>query len=225
MFFGNREDAGRRLAEALAECLRGAEAVILGIPRGGLLVAYEVARELSFPLGLLLVRKLGVPGRPELAMGAIGEEGARVLNEDVIRGLRLSRPAVAEVEARERALLLQRTSLLRGGTPRPSLTGRSVVVVDDGVATGATARAACQVARQLGATRVTLAIPVGPPDLEQRLGWDADCVVCLTSLGQGCAVGAVYGDFGEVSDQQVVDALGRSAASNEAPRSLNTGQE
>ena len=154
--FSNRTEAGRCLAERLVH-LRGRDVVVVGLPRGGVLVAAEVAQALAAPLDVIVVRKLGVPFQPELGMGAIGEEGVRVLNEEVLQLAKVTDGELAEVERYERAELDRRVARLRVGHERVPLAGREVVVVDDGVATGSTARAACEVARAEGAARVVLA--------------------------------------------------------------------
>src|SRR5450631_1275985 len=152
MRFRDRCDAGRRLAARLSELPRDG-LVVLGLPRGGVPVGYEVARALGVPLDVILVRKLGVPFQPELAMGAIGEDGVRIVNDDVAQRLGVSASAFAAVEAREREELASRVRRFRGGRRRVSLVGRTALIVDDGIATGSTARAACQVARAHGAAR------------------------------------------------------------------------
>jgi putative phosphoribosyl transferase len=160
--FLDRLDAGQRLGERLSS-LRGPDIVVLGLPRGGVPVAFEVARVLGAPLDVLVVRKLGVPFQPELAMGAIGEDGALVLNHGVMQQIQISRSKFVAIEQRERAELESQATRYRNGYPRISLVGRTAVVVDDGIATGSTARAACRVARAQHAARVVLAVPVAPP--------------------------------------------------------------
>lgn len=211
--FEDRADAGRRLAERLAESgLRGRDAVVLGLPRGGVPVAFEVARELGAPLDVIVVRKLGVPFQPELAMGAIGEGGVLIVNDEIVRLTGLGEADVADARRREQAELDVRVERFRRGRPRAELTGRTAVVVDDGVATGATARAACQVARALGARRVVLAVPVGSPDTLADLRRVADDVVCLLEPELFHAVGQWYREFGQTSDGEVVELLERAAA-------------
>lgn len=206
MRFRDRVDAGRRLAERLSY-LRGEDVVVLGLPRGGVPVAFEVARALDAPLDVIVVRKLGVPFQPELAMGAIGEGGARIVNREVVSAARVSEAEFAVVEERERVELGQRARRFRGKRPRISLEGRTVVVVDDGIATGSTARAACQVARAQGATRVILAVPVAPPASVERLSGDADEVICLDTPEPFFGVGHFYSDFSQIKDTEVVDLL------------------
>ncbi|HWM95855.1 MAG TPA: hotdog fold thioesterase, partial [Streptosporangiaceae bacterium] len=216
MRFRNRADAGRRLASRL-EGLRGKDAVILGLPRGGVPVAAEVARALAVPLDIILVRKLGVPNQPELGMGAIGESGARVINPDVVRYAQVSEAQMAEVERRERAELQRRALRFRGGAPHEPLVGRIAVIVDDGIATGSTARAACQVARAQGAATVLLAVPVAPLGADVAMRGDADEVICLEMPERFLAIGEWYEDFAQTSDEEVV-ALLRAARAMQAER-------
>jgi predicted phosphoribosyltransferase len=208
--FHDRHDAGRRLADALAP-LRGERPVVLGLPRGGVPVAAEVARALDAPLDVILVRKLGVPRQPELAMGAIGEDGVRVLNDDVVRGVAASSQVIDEVEARERAELADRAERYRAGRARVDLTGRTVIIVDDGIATGSTARAAIAVARAHGASKVVVAAPVGPPRVGHELAGEADEILCLESPARFVAVGQFYEDFSQTTDAEVVAELDRLA--------------
>jgi putative phosphoribosyl transferase len=211
MRFADRSAAGKRLAARLAH-LSSEDVVVLGLPRGGVAVAAEVARGLHAPLDVILVRKLGVPIQPELGLGAIGEGGARVINPDVVRFARLTEQDIAEVEERERAVLRQRALRLRGDRPHVTLTGRTAIVVDDGIATGSTARAACQVARAHGARRVVLAVPVAPPSSASLLSQDADEVVCLETPGHFMAIGEWYEDFSQTSEEEVAALLRDAAA-------------
>lgn len=208
--FADRVEAGRRLAQRL-EPLRGRDAVVLGLPRGGVPVAFEVATALDLPLDVIVVRKLGVPFQPELAMGAIGEGGFRVVDADLISRARISSHDVDAVERRERSVLDARVARFRRGRERVDLTGRIAVVVDDGVATGSTARVACEVARHLGAAQVVLAVPVAPIEtVEGMAGFDE--VVCVSTPRPFVAVGQHYRDFAPTSDDEVVallDAAGR----------------
>ncbi len=173
MPFLDRADAGRRLA-MLLEHLRGPDVVVVGLPRGGVPVAFEVARSLGAPLDVTVVRKLGVPFQPELGVGAIGEGGALVIDKRVQAAAGVSVEELAAVKASERAELDRRVRRFRGMRPPVSLAGRTVVVDDDGIATGSTARAACQVARARGATRVVLAVPVAPRESVATLSRDAN---------------------------------------------------
>ncbi|MFD7019903.1 phosphoribosyltransferase family protein [Streptomyces sp. NPDC059928] len=206
MFFMDRRDAGRQLAGRLKQ-LRGSDVVVLGLPRGGVPVAGEVARVLGAPLDVCLVRKLGVPFQPEVAMGAIGEGDVRVFNEEVARAAGVASDELAVVEAREKEVLDGRARRYRGGREPVRLDGRTALVVDDGVATGATARAACRIARARGAARVVLAVPVAPRDFASRLGSDADEFVCLHAPYDFYAVGQYYAEFSQVDDAEVVACL------------------
>jgi len=216
MRFHDRSDAGRQLASRLLP-LRGEDVVVLGLPRGGVAVAAEVARALSAPLDVILVRKLGVPVQPELGMGAIGEGDARVINADVVRYAGVSEAEITAVERRERFELERRIKRFRGDTPREPLAGRIAVLVDDGIATGSTARAACQVARAQGAARVVLAVPVAPPSSEAALAGDADELVCLETPHRFLAIGEWYEDFSQTRDEEVVSLL-RAARARYAER-------
>ncbi|MFJ9930730.1 phosphoribosyltransferase family protein [Streptomyces misionensis] len=208
MRFANRLEAGRRLGRRLVY-LRGQDVVVLGLPRGGVPVAAAVAEALDAPLDVCLVRKLGVPYQPELAMGAIGEDGVRVLNPDVLRVTGVSDEELARVEERERRVLAERAGRYRGEGTLASVAGRTAVVVDDGVATGSTARVACRVARARGAARIVLAVPVAPRDFARRLGGDADELVCLETPWDFAAVGQFYDDFAQTEDDEVTACLRR----------------
>ena len=185
--------------------------MVLALPRGGVPVGFEVARALGAPLDVLVVRKLGVPSQPELAMGAIGEGGARVLNERILAAAGVSPEALAAVEQAERHELERRAGRFRAGRPRLDLGGRTAVVVDDGIATGASARAACQVARAQGAGRVVMAAPVASPQVMGRLAGAADEVVCLETPATFFAIGELYLDFSQTADEEVVELLSRAA--------------
>jgi putative phosphoribosyl transferase len=187
------------------------EVVVLGLPRGGVPVAAEVAKALRAPLDVCLVRKLGVPFRPELGMGAIGEDGVRVINDEVVRGARITEEELAQAEDRERQTLKDRARRYRGDREPLTLEGRTVVVVDDGVATGATARAACRIARARGAAQIVLAVPVAPVDLRERLGGDADEQICLDTPLTFASVGEFYADFSQTDDREVVHCLEHAA--------------
>jgi putative phosphoribosyl transferase len=181
--------------------------VVLGLPRGGVPVAFEVARALQVPLDVIVVRKLGVPFQPELAMGAVGEGGLLVVNERVVCGAHISEAELTETARRARAEVEQRARRFRGDRPAMSLAGRIAVVVDDGIATGSTARAACRIARAQGAARVVLAAPVCAPDSAAGLRSDADELVCLEYPRWFVAVGQFYEDFRQTSDAQVTELL------------------
>jgi len=209
MRFVDRVDAGQRLAVRLGY-LRGQDLVVLGLPRGGVPVALEVAEALDAPLDVILVRKLGVPFQPELAMGAIGEGGVRVLNAEVLRLADVSAAELAAVERRERAELERRALRFRGGQPPVPLGGRTVIIVDDGIATGSTAKAACEVARAQGAARIVLATAVAPPDWTARLAGAADEFVCVATPDPFFGVGQFYRDFSQTTDDEVIRCLDRA---------------
>lgn len=203
--FRDRADAGRQLAARL-EALRGEDAVVLGLPRGGVPVAAEVAAALGAPLDVIVVRKLGLPFQPEVAFGAIGEDGERLLDRELIDWVGITPAQIDVVERRERATLDSRVALFRAGFERQELTGRTAIIVDDGIATGASASAACGVARRLGASRIIVAAPVGGPDAAHRIH-GADEVICLMQPPDFQAVGAHYQDFGQTSEAEVVALL------------------
>lgn len=209
MDFRDRSDAGHRLA-GLLERPPGERLVVLGLPRGGVPVAAEVARQLDAPLDVLVVRKLGVPSQPELAMGAIGECGVRILDGDVIRSLHVSDQALADVESAEHAELGRRVQRYRGGRDPEPLLGCTAIVVDDGMATGSTALAACQAARLMGAARVVLAVPVASTEAVSSLRRHADEVVVAVTSQRFRSVGAFYDDFTQTSDDEVMRCLERS---------------
>ncbi|MET9954862.1 phosphoribosyltransferase family protein [Streptomyces sp. NPDC006339] len=206
MYFTDRTDAGRQLAERLTD-LRGRDVTVLGLPRGGVPVAAEVADALGAALDICLVRKLGVPFQPELAMGAIGEGGVRVLNDEVIARTGVSDRDLAEAERRERAVLEERARRYRGAREPADVTGRTVVVVDDGFATGATALAACQVVRARGAARIVLAVPVAPRGWTTRVAGAADETYCVREPVTFYAIGQFYQDFSQTPDEEVVARL------------------
>ena len=226
MPFLDRADAGRRLAGLLAGdpmIERGTGTVVLGLPRGGIPVAYEIARALGAPLDVIGVRKVGLPAQPELAMGAIGEDGIRVVNDEVIVAEQVSDREFGGVEERERAELARRADRYRAGHPRVPLTGKTAIVVDDGIATGSTARAACQVARAHGAARVVLAVPVAPQASIDALAGVADQVVCAEVPEPFLAIGQWYQDFAQTADEEVVGLLRRSRESG--PDGMTPGGE
>ena len=207
--FVDRADAGWRLAERL-EAYRGLDVVVLGLPRGGVPVAYQVACALDVPLDVVVVRKLGVPFQPEVAMGAIGEDGICVLDRDIIGRARVTEDELAGVRRREEQVLEGRLTRYRRGRDRVDLRGRTAIVVDDGVATGSTARVACRIARALGASRVVLAVPVGPTDTLRHVP-EADTVVAVEEPEDFRAVGYHYEDFSPTSDDEVVVLLDRAS--------------
>jgi putative phosphoribosyl transferase len=209
MLFKDRVDAGQRLAARLQH-LAGRDVVVLGLPRGGVPVAAQVARALGAPLDIIVVRKLGAPFQPEFAMGALGEDGIRVMNPETLGYVVATPGELSATEQRERQEIARRALRYRGGRDRRALDGRVAVIVDDGIATGSTARAACQVARALGAERVVLAVPVAPQGWESRIGDDADEKVSVATPLSFFAIGQFYDDFSQTTDAEVAAYLNRS---------------
>jgi putative phosphoribosyl transferase len=210
VIFADRLEAGEMLGEALRERLEGANAVVLAIPRGGVIVGEAAARDLGAPLDVVVPRKVGAPGNPELAIGAVAP-GIRVLDPRMVGGLGVSDAYLDREIAAQEAEIERRQRAYRQGRPPQPVRGRVAIVVDDGVATGSTAVAALRWARAQGAERVVLAVPVAPPQSLDRLRAEADEVVVLETPSPFYAVGEWYRDFDQTSDRQVVDALARSA--------------
>jgi putative phosphoribosyl transferase len=209
--FPDRAAAGRLLAEKLMQYAERDDVIVLGLPRGGVPVAYEVARELRVPLDVFVVRKLGVPGFEELAVGAIASGGVRVLNEDVARALPNADEIIETVTQREMIEVQRREEKYRDGRPAPTIENRTVILIDDGLATGATMRAAVKALRQRGAAKIVVAVPVGPPDTCKEFEDEADEVVCASAPEFFQAVGQYYEDFSQTSDDEVRELLGRAA--------------
>ncbi|MFW6093746.1 MAG: phosphoribosyltransferase [Pseudomonadota bacterium] len=199
----DRAAAGHALAETLASNPANTGALVLALPRGGVPVAYEIAKRLNAELDLMLVRKLGTPGQPELAAGAIASGGIRVLNDDVVGALHLSHEALEQVAAREQRELERREQLYRGDRPRPAVAGRTVILVDDGIATGSTMRAAIAALRRQQPSRLVVAVPVAPEDTLRILATEADEVVCLATPVPFRAIGQWYRHFEQVDDDTV----------------------
>src|SRR5437867_12584913 len=208
--FANRTEAGRLLAEKLVNYAGRADVVVLGLPRGGVPVAFEVAQRLGAPLDVFIVRKLGVPGFEELAAGAIASGGVRVLNEDVMRAIPHADQAIEAVTAQQTAELERREEIYREGRPAPELRDWIVILVDDGLATGATMRAAVKALRQRGAAKIVVAVPVGPPDTCHEIEEQADETICLSTPEFFQAVGQYYDDFSQTTDEDVRELLGRA---------------
>ena len=205
--FRNRTDAGRQLAEKLATYADRPDVLVLALPRGGVPVGSEVARALGAPLDAFLVRKLGVPGYEELAMGAVATGGVRVLNDEIVRGLGIVEHVIDVAVAREMEELARREQLYRGGSPPPNVAGRTVILVDDGLATGATMRAAVAALRRQHPARIVVAVPTASPDTREALKAEADDVVCATTPEPFFAVGHWYEDFRQTTDDEVRDLL------------------
>src|SRR4030095_1793394 len=209
--FPNRIEAGRLLAEKLEKYADRNEVIVLGLPRGGVPVANEVAKRLHAPLDVFIVRKLGVPGFEELAAGAIASGGVRVLNEDVMRAIPHADQTIEAVTARETTELQRREQIYREGLPAPQLRDRIAILVDDGLATRATMRTPEKALRQRGAARIVVAVRVGPPDTCHEIEEQADETICLSTPEFFQAVGQYYDDFSQTTDEDVRELLGRAA--------------
>jgi erythromycin esterase-like protein/adenine/guanine phosphoribosyltransferase-like PRPP-binding protein len=215
--FRNRREAGRLLAEKLTAYANRSDVIVLALPRGGVPVAYEVARALNAPLDVFLVRKLGVPGYEELAMGAVATGGVRVLNDQIVGGLRIPEYVIDGVAAQEQQELARRERLYRGGRPPPDVRGRTVILVDDGLATGATMLAAVRALRQQQPARIVVAVPTAAPETCRELGKEVDDVVCAMTPEPFDAVGRWYEDFTQTSDEEVRELLGGGEQPEKAP--------
>jgi predicted phosphoribosyltransferase len=215
--FQNRAEAGRQLAEKLIAYRRHANAIVLGLPRGGVPVAYEVAARLELPLDVFVVRKLGVPGYEELAMGAIASGNVLVLNDDVMRALPDAEAILEAVRAREKFELQRRETRYRQGRPIPDLKDRVVILVDDGLATGATMRAATAALRKQGVGRIVVAVPVGAPETCREIESVADETICVATPPFFQGVGQFYEDFSQTSDEEVRELLAKGRMTNNPP--------
>ena len=215
-FLADRADAGRRLAARLAG-YRGDAPIVLALPRGGVPVGAEVSRALGAPLDIFIARKLGAPGQPELGIGAVAQGGVLVLNERIVRALRLPEEHVRRAAEEELQEVRRRLRLLRGDRPEPEVRGRMVILVDDGLATGATARAAILALRERGPGRLVLAVPVCPPRTADLLLREVDELVFLDAPADFFAVGSYYEDFEQVSDEEVVRLLELARAEERGP--------
>src|SRR2546421_6188739 len=220
MIYRDRAEAGRRLAAQLTDYANRSDVIVLALPRGGVPVAFEVARALHAPLDIFLVRKLGVPGHEELAMGAIATGGVRVLNEDVMRYISIPDAAIDAVAAKEQRELARREQLYRGDRPAPDVKGKTVILVDDGLATGSTMRAAAAALRQQQPARIVVAVPVSAVQTcdEYRMGVDE--IICAITPEPFHAVGMWYADFSQTTDEEVRELLAR-AADEHTQRNVN----
>ncbi len=216
VLFGDRSEAGRKLAERLMP-LAGERPVVLALPRGGVPVAFEIAKALGAPLDLVLVRKIGSPFQPELAIGAVvdGSRAETVLNEEIVGELQIPETYIAQESARQLKEIERRRELYLAGRARVPVDGRTAIVVDDGIATGATMEAALRATRRAHPKRLVLATPVAPPDTIERLRPEVDEVVCLATPRWFAAIGAFYQDFRQLSDEEVVDLLRRARLEGE----------
>lgn len=216
MLFADRSDAGARLAALLGR-LGLTDPVVLALPRGGVPVAYEVARALDAPLDVLAVRKIGAPDRPELGIGAVAEGAEPLFDEDILGALGLREADVAGIVRRERAELQRRVRAYRGDRPALDPSGRDAIVVDDGLATGVTARAALRAARSATPRRLVLAVPVAAEQTVHKLRAEADDIVCVRTSRAFGAVGQWYEEFSQVPDETVLDLLARAASRGQRP--------
>jgi len=218
--FKNRAEAGIHLAQALKKFARKPDIIILALPRGGVPVGFEVAKKLKVPLDILLVRKLGAPGHEEMAVGAIAPDDHRVLNPDVVDIMGVSREEIRRIEEKELRELHRRMAAYRGNRPPPDLAGKTVILIDDGLATGATMQVAVDAVRDSGPKEIVVAVPTGAIDAVERLEQSVDEVICLLQPRQFFGVGAWYEDFRQVPDKDVqrilaeADDLGLSIDSN-----------
>jgi predicted phosphoribosyltransferase len=221
MRFRNRTDAGRQLAEKLAASVNRPDVLVLALPRGGVPVAFEVARALGAPLDVFVVRKLGVPGHEELAMGAVATGGVRVLNDEIVHGLRIPESEIEAVAARELWEVARRERLYRGEQAPLGVQGKTVILVDDGLATGATMRAAVRALKQQHPARIVVAVPTASRDTSEALEAEADEVACVITPEPFLAVGYWYDDFAQTTDSEVRDLLARDQ-SRDARRAATT---
>ena len=205
-FFTDRVDAGKRLASALSN-FSGKHGVVLAIPRGGVVVGFEIAKALNLPLDVIIPRKIGAPDNPELAIGAVAEDGTAILDNQLISYLGVSREYIKEETERQKQEIRRRLKLYREDTSYPDLKGLDVIVVDDGIATGSTMKAALASVKNRGAARITVAIPVGPPSTIEELEKMADRVVCIYTPEFFQAIGEFYRDFSQTSDEEVIGFL------------------
>jgi putative phosphoribosyl transferase len=208
-YFSDRVDAGRRLAAALAD-LAGKNSIVLAIPRGGVVVGYEIAKALKLPLDIIIPRKIGAPDNPELAIGAMTEDGTIILDDKLMAYMGVPMEYVEEESERQKIEIQRRLKLYRQNEPYPSLKGLNVIIVDDGIATGSTIKAALASVKNHGASSVTVAVPVGPPSAIKELKRLADSVVCLFTPEYFAAIGQFYVNFDQTSDEEVIQLLKES---------------
>lgn len=211
VIFQDRADAGRRLAQELTPYADRKDVLVLGIPRGGVVVAFEVAKALHAPLDIFVSRKLGVPGHEELAFGAVSSGGVRILDREIVDALAISEAQIDKCAQAAREELERRERLYRGGRPALAVAGRTVLLVDDGIATGSSMRAAIQALRQLKPARLVVAVPLAPRATCIRLKPEVDEVVCVATPKYFYAIGQFYGDFSQVDDEEVSELLAQSA--------------
>ena len=212
-YFSNRLDAGKRLASALKD-FRGKNAVVLAIPRGGVVVAYEIAKELNLPLDVIIPRKIGAPDNPELAIGAMTEDGTIIIDKNLVAYLGVPESYIEEESERQKHEIERRLKNYRSSEPYPNLKGKEVIIVDDGIATGSTMKAALASVKNKGAKTVTIAVPVGPPETIRELEKQADRVECLYTPEYFAAIGQFYRDFEQTSDEEVTELLKQNRQRN-----------
>lgn len=212
MTFDDREDAGRRLARELSAYANREDVRVLALPRGGVPVAFEVAQALHAPLDVFLCRKLGVPSQEELAFGAVSMGGVRVVDEQIVEAVGLSKRQIDEITARERKELERRERVYRAGRPRLDVAGDTVILVDDGIATGASMFASVRALRQLKPARMIVAVPVAPPATCRKLAAEVDELICLHRPSAFYAIGQFYLEFSQLTDEEVIQLLQRAAA-------------
>jgi putative phosphoribosyl transferase len=210
-FFNDRVDAGRKLAKRLTEYANRPDVLLLALPRGGVPVAFEVAKELNVNMDVFIVRKLGVPGNEELAMGAIASDNIRVLNEDVIGAFQIPPKLIDEIADNEFRELERRERLYRGNRPKPKISGSTIILIDDGLATGATMRAAVMAVKTKNPAKIVIAVPTAAPDTCSAFGNEVDEIICVATPEPFYGVGAWYEDFSQTTDKEVCELLGRAA--------------
>ena len=210
--FKDRVDAGRKLAKELSKYANRSDVLILALPRGGVPVAFEVAKELNVKMDVFIVRKLGVPGNEELAMGAIASDNIRVLNEDVVRSFQIPERVIDMVAENELRELERRESTYRRDRPKPEISGSTVILIDDGLATGATMRAAAAALKTKNPAKIVVAVPTAAPDTCEFFGREVDEVICVATPEPFYGVGAWYGDFSQTTDREVCELLDKARA-------------
>jgi putative phosphoribosyl transferase len=221
-YFSDRVEAGKRLASAMRD-FAGKNGIVLAIPRGGVVVGYEIAKALSLPLDVIIPRKIGAPDNPELAIGAMTEDGTIILDDNLITYIGVQRDYIKAESERQKHEIERRLKLYRQNEPYPSLKGLDVVIVDDGIATGSTMKAALASVKNRGASTVTVAVPVGPPSTIKELKKQADRVVCLYAPEYFQAIGQFYTDFNQTTDEEVIQLLKQSKQkSREKPAGIVT---
>ena len=205
--YRHRQEAGQKLVPEVKEIIEGENTVVLGLPRGGVPVAYEVAKALELPLDVFVVRKLGVPGQEELAMGAIASGGVRFLNQDIFQQLNISDQQLEEITERERQELKKRENIYRGTRPEVDLEGKETLIIDDGLATGATMKAAVNALREHSPARILAAVPTAPPEPCREMQELVDEMICLSTPANFMGVGGSYREFGQTTNEEVKDLL------------------